>query len=114
MNYIWRPAEFFYGFQDAATEEYHPVLIVLEIFLLGITEYQLSLKILFVVDEIDLHPGTLDGSYLDDKRMVVVVDNQVHPAQPDDFMQLVTPFIYNTKTWHKRPDFLSSLLRSLW
>ena len=38
----------------------------------------LSLKIVFIIDKIDLHACGLNGSYLYNKGMVSVVDNQIH------------------------------------
>jgi len=77
-------------------------------------EHRLSLEIVFIVNEVYLHSGLLNRSNLDNKRVIVIINDEIHPAESDYFMQLVSSFINNAKPRHKCSDFPSFLLCSLW
>lgn len=110
---VRRPAQFLDGFQNSPTEEDHTVFVVFEEFFLGIVEDGFALEEVLVVNEVDLHPGTLDGGYLDDERVIVLVDDQVHSGKTDDLVELVSAFVDQSESGHKRPNLTSFLLDAL-
>ena len=101
------------GFKDASGKEDGALIIVGNKLVFGIKPRDLLFEIVLVVYEIDLHPGRGNGSHLDDQRVICVIDVEVHSAQADDLMQLVTALIDNTKTRHKHTDFAAALMNAL-
>ena len=45
------------------------------------------LEEILVVNKVNLHPGRLNGCYLNDQRMVRVVNNKIHTRQTDNSLQ---------------------------
>jgi len=72
-----------------------------------------ALKIVFVVDKIDLHPGCLNRGDLDDKGVVRIVNNKIHPRKPDHFVKLIPAFVDTTIFWHEGSNLLACLLDCL-
>ena len=72
-----------------------------------------TLKIVVVVDKIDLHTSRLNRSYLDDKGVIGVVDDQVHTRQPNDLVQLITTLVNRPVLRHKRTNLVPSILNTL-
>ena len=72
-----------------------------------------SSKVSAFVDKIDLHPGCLNGGDLDDQRVIVVVDYQIHTGKTDHFVELVSTFVYVSETWHEGTDLFSPFLNPL-
>ena len=66
-----------------------------------------------MVDEVDLHPGCGDGSHLDDERVVGVVDVEVHPAETDDLVELMTALVDDAETGHENADFAAAFVDAL-
>ena len=72
-----------------------------------------TLEEIVVVDEIDLHASRLDGCYLDDQRVISVVDDQIHSREADNLMQLVASLVDVAEFRHKRSDLATSFLNAL-
>ena len=113
MDDIRRPAQLFHRLQYAAGEEDGPFPIVREEFAVRIPVNLLAAEIIFIVDEIDLYTGGRDGGHLDDERTVYVAHDDVHAGKPDDFVQLVLPFVDAAIAGHEGADFLVALLDAL-
>ena len=107
------PAELLDGLKHAPCEEDRPFVVVLEFFAFSVPVDEFAMEVVFVVDEVDLHPGGRDGRDFDDQRAVGVVDDEVHPRQADDFVQLIPSFVDRSIPGHERPDFLAALLNPL-
>lgn len=45
--------------------------------------------------------------------MVVVIDDDVHAAETNHFVELVAPFVYGSEFGHEGSDFEASFLHSL-
>src|SRR5690606_11011642 len=84
---IGRPSEFFHGLEHPFAEDYHSVLVVVEELFVLIREDLFSPEKFFVVEKIHLKPGPRQGGYLYDKWVVVIIDNDVHTAEPHDFVE---------------------------
>ena len=63
--------------------------------------YLLPVEIIFIVDEIYLHPGSGNGSHLDDERSVHIVDDDIHARKSDYLMKLVLPFVDASVSGHE-------------
>lgn len=72
-----------------------------------------SLKIVIIIDEIDLHPCTLDRCNFNNKRMIGIVNYQVHTGKPDHFVKLVSSFVNTAISRHESTYLLSPLLYAL-
>jgi hypothetical protein len=66
-----------------------------------------------IVDEVYLHPGRGDGSDFDDQWVIRVIDVEVHAAETDDLMKLVTALVDDAETGHEYADFSASLMDPL-
>ena len=114
MDDVGRPVEFLHRLDNATGEEHAThVVDVAEVAFLVIHQVFLLREEVVVVDEIDLHPRLLDGSHLDDERVVGVVDDEVHSRQADHLVQLVAPLVDDTVARHENPDLLATFLGGL-
>ena len=73
----------------------------------------LSLEEVFIVDEIYLHAGCLNGRYLNDQRVIGIINDEIHTRKPDYFVQLVAAFINATELGHESPNFTTAFLYAL-
>ena len=106
MHDVRLPAEFLHRLQYSFTEEQAPFIIVLMEVPLLVSEDGLPLEEFLIVDEVDLHPDLRNGGYLDDQWVVIIIDDQIHPGQADDFMKLVPSLVDTSKPWHEHPDLV--------
>ena len=107
------PSELLYGLEDSAGEEDGSFPVVFEIVALIVAVYALAVEIVLVVNEVHLHPGCRNGSHLDDKRSVDIVDDDVHSGQTDDLMELVLSFVDATISRHECSYLLFPFLNTL-
>jgi hypothetical protein len=80
------PTQFLHGFQHSPSKKYAPFIVIGKKPFVFVSVYEFSLEIIFVVNEIDLHTGCGNGSYLYDKGTVYVFDDDVHSGQANDFV----------------------------
>ncbi|OAV67734.1 hypothetical protein Barb6XT_01346 [Bacteroidales bacterium Barb6XT] len=114
MDDVRYPAQFFDGFQYTSHKE-DAAFIIVNVLLPVLARHNVSaVEEVFIVDEVNLHTGGLDGSHLNNKRMVGVVHNEVHAGEPDHFVQLVAPLVDDSILGHKRPDFPAVFQNGLW
>ena len=84
MNDIGGPIEFLNGFYHSLCKEDRPFVVVREQFSVFIGKSSFSLKVLLIVDKIDLDTLFGNGGHFDDKRHVHIVDDQIHPGKPNN------------------------------
>ena len=72
------PTELLDSLQYATGKEDGTLTIVGIIFTILILLHQTLAEVVVVVDEVDLYPGRLDGGYLDDQRVVRIIDDKIH------------------------------------
>ena len=114
MDHIWFPSEFLYCLKHAASEEYSSLSVILEEFPIFIAVHALAVEVVLVVDEIHLHSCSRNGSYLDYKWPVYVIDDDVHTRKSYDLMQLVLPFVNASIARHEGSYLLLPFLNALW
>jgi len=114
VNYIRTAAQLSDGFNNSPGKENSPFVIVLVLVAGSIGHSVLALEIIIVVDEIDLHACTLNGSYLYDEGMVGIINYQIHPGKADNLMKLVSSLVNGAITGHECPDLLPPFLYALW
>ena len=111
---VGRPVLLLHRFDNATVEEDGAVVVLFaEIAFFVIHEVFFLREEIVVFDEINLHPRLLDGSHLDDKGIVGVVDDEVHSRKADDLVELVAPVVDDTIAGHKNSDFLTAFLGGL-
>ena len=66
-------------FNHTPGEEQSALIVVFEFLSRGIAHYMLPLKVIIIVDEINLHPCRLDRGYLNYQGMISVVNYEIHP-----------------------------------
>lgn len=114
MDDVGRPVELFHRLDNASGEKDTTVIVVgTEHAFLVIHHVLPFRKEIIVVDEVDLHPGFLDGGHLDDEGVVGIVDDKVHARQADYLMELVAALVDNTIMRHEDPNFLTIFLSGL-
>ena len=113
MDYIRNPTQFFYGFQYSAYIEDRTIVIIFILISILIADRGFPLEEILVVNKVNLHPGRLNGCYLNDQRMVRVVNNKIHTRQTDNLVQLIAALVDISEFWHECPDFATTLLNSL-
>ena len=101
MYDVRRPPELLDRLQDSARKENRTLSVVFEEFPVLVAVDLLAVEIVFVVNEIHLHPGSGYGSNLYHKRPVYIVDDYVHSREADDFMQLVLPLVDAAESRHE-------------
>ena len=80
MNNVRYPTQLAHGLKHPSAEEQGTLVIVGTEGPVRFVGVRLTLEVLFVVDELDLHARAWYTGHLDQQRMVRVVDYQVHPA----------------------------------
>src|SRR4030043_428784 len=113
MYNIRCPPQLFNRLDNTPGEEERTFIVVFKFISGSIGNNMLSLEIIIIIDEINLHSGTLDRSNLYNKRMISVVNNQVHPGKPYYLMKLIPPLINTSVPGHKSTDLLPLFLNSL-
>ena len=113
MDDVRRPTQLSHGFQDAAHEEEAALVIVFEERVFGVVQDCLPLEIGVVVNEVHLDAGGGDGRHLDDQRVVCVVHIEVHAAQADHFVKLVTTFVDFAKPRHEHANLFALFMGTL-
>ena len=108
------PAELLDRLEDAAREEYGALAVVREEAAFVVKEGLLAAEIILIVDELYLQARCRDGCNLDDEGPVDVADDDVHPGEADDFVQLVLALVDAAVAGHERADLLLLLLDTLW
>lgn len=93
MNDVRTPAQFFDGFQYATGIEYGTSIVVLVFISVFVSDLQAILEVIVIIDKVYLHTCSLYGCYLDDKRMVRVINDQIHTGKAYHFVQLVSAFV---------------------
>ena len=78
MDDVGHPTQLLNRLQDASGKEDRTFAIVVVILSLLVLLHQTLAEVIVVVDEIDLDLGRLDGGYLNDQRMVCIIDDEVH------------------------------------
>src|SRR5690606_7893598 len=109
-----RPAQFFHRFQNPLAEENGSFIIVVKEVIFLIEENGFSMKIIIIVNEINLKLCIRNGSYFDNQRFFLVTNRNINPRQTHYLMQSVFSFINQTKTWNENSDFSAKLLHGLW
>ena len=71
------------------------------------------LKIIIVVDEIDLDSGRMHRGYLHHQRMVIVADGDADTAETDHLVKLVAAFVDIPEIGHESPHLVFLLLHGL-
>ena len=87
-------------------QEEAALVVVFEELVVRVVQDRLALEVGVVVDEVHLDAGSGDGRHLDDQGVVRVVHVQVHAAQSDDLVELVTMFVDFAKTWYEHANSL--------
>ena len=113
VNDVRCPGQFADGLQNTPSEEDGPFVVVSDQLVLGVQPGHLLFEVVLVVDEVDLHPGRGDGSDLDDERVIGVVDVEIHSAETDDLMELVTALVDDAEPGHEDTDFAAALVDAL-
>ena len=76
-------------------------------------QHSLALEVLVVVDKVDLHARRWNGRYLDDERMVRVVNQEVHAGKTNHLVKLVTALVNFAKTRSENANLSSLLMHCL-
>ncbi len=116
MDYAGIPAEFADGLNDAPGEENGAFVVfggVVFYFELGIYGCGRVVEVVVVVNKVDLHSRRLQSGYLDDKRMVGVVDDYVHAGETDYFVELVSALVDTAVFRHESTHLDTSFLHTL-
>ena len=113
VDHVRCPSEFLDCLENSSCKEYGSLAVILEEFAVRVAIYALTVEIVFVINEIHLHPGRGYGCDLDDKWSVHVVDDDVHARQPDHFVELILPFVDAAVPRHERAYFLLPFLNAL-
>ena len=113
MDDVRSPSEFLYGLEHTASKEDGPFAVVCKEFPVLVLVNAFSVEVVLVVYEIDLHSCGRNGSNLDHKRPVNVVDDDVHAGEADYFVELVLPFVDTAVARHEGPYFLLPFLDAL-
>ena len=61
MDDVRAPSQLFHGFQHSAGVKYRTLVIICEEFVVFVVEGEFPVKVVLVVNEIDLHACLLDG-----------------------------------------------------
>jgi hypothetical protein len=107
MDNIWRPIQFFYGFDHALGKKNGPFIVIRKKISVFIGKGGLPFKIFLVIDKINLYPFPWNGGYLYDQWHVHIIDDQIHARQPDHLMKLVPALVDITEPGHKDPNLAS-------
>ena len=113
MNHIGHPTQFLHGLEYTARIKYGTLGIVCVLRSVLIGAHLSFVKIIIVVDEIDLNASGLNGSHFDDERVIGLIDDDVHSRQANHFVQLVTALVDIAPFRHKRADLVSTFLNAL-
>ena len=114
VNDVWYPTELFHCFQYTTNVEDRTVIVILVFVSIIIVDSMLSLEEIFIVNEVYLHAGCLNGCYLYDQRVIGIINDEIHTRKPDYFVQLVAAFVNATELGHESPNFTTALLYALW
>ena len=101
------------GFQHTPHEEEAALVVVFEELVVRVVQNRFALKVGVVVNEIHLDAGSGDGRHLDDQGVVCVVHIQVHAAQANDLVELVTTLVDLAETRHEHANLFALLVRPL-
>jgi len=71
------------------------------------------MEVIIVIYEINLHSCRLNRCYFDDKRMIRVIYDNIHPGKTDYLVKLITPLVDNTPPRHECSDFTTVFLHRL-
>ena len=104
---------FFDGLQHAAREEDTTLVVVRILYAVLIGNTLAAMEEVVVVGEIDLDASRLNRRYLDQQRMVRVVDDQVHTREANHFVQLVATLVDVSELGHEGACLKSFLLKHL-
>ena len=113
VDKVWTPAQLLYRLQHAAGIEDDTLIVVFVIHAILVHHLQTVLEVIVIINEIDLHTGRLDGSHLDNQRMVGIINDQIHTREADHLVQLVAAFVDGTPLGHEGAYFATVLLNSL-
>src|SRR5690554_5350523 len=108
MNNIWSPVELFYSFDYAFGKKYGPFVVVLIQLSIFIGIRGLSLKIIVIVNKINLNSFLWDRSHFYDQWHVHIIDDKVHSRKSNHFVELVPSFIDITIARHKNTNLSAS------
>jgi hypothetical protein len=103
MYHVGRPSEFTNGFYGSFTEKNHSVLVIIIEFSGLVLKHEFSLEEFFIIQKIYLEPGSWQRSNFDDQRVIVIIDDDIHTGQPDDFVKTMPPFIDAPEARHQYP-----------
>ena len=101
VNHVRSPSELLYGLEYSSCKEDGPLSVVAEEFTILVAVDTLSVEVILVVNEIDLHACCRNRCNLDYERSVYIVDDDVHSRKTDHFMELIFPFIYTSVPRHE-------------
>ena len=113
MHDIRAPAELLDRFEHAPGKEDRPLVVIRKKRSVFVPDHGLAVKIVLVVDEVNLHAGRRNRRDLDNQLMIVVVDDQIHSREADHFVQLVAALVDQPVTGHEGPNLVSSFLHPL-
>jgi hypothetical protein len=76
---VWLPPELLYRFKYASRKKYAPLVIIRKKCIVLVSVNEFSVEIIFVIYEIDLHPGCGNGRHLNDEWPVNLSYDNIHP-----------------------------------
>ena len=113
MDDVGCPTQFAHGFKDTAHKEEAALVVVFEELVVCVMQDRLALEVGVVVDEVHLDACSGDGRHLDDQRVICVVHVQVHAAETNDLVELVTAFVDFAETRHEHANLFALLVGPL-
>lgn len=106
------PAQLLHRLDNSAHEKNHALVVLLRIRV----DLQRSraacrrCEIIVRINEIDLHTRRLKRRNLYYKRMISIIDNDIHSRKPDDLMKLIATLVDTPVFRHKRANLKPALL----
>src|SRR6218665_2435863 len=100
VNYVGGPAKFADSFNHSFTEEYGTFVVVFVKAIFLIVKYRFPMKIIFVVNKLNLQFSIGHGSPLDDERFLFVADQNINPGKTNPFMKPIFSLIDKAEARH--------------
>jgi len=113
MDDIRCPTQFLNCFQNTLREEDHAHVVIGEHVHVLVVEKRLAMKKLLIINEVHLKSDLRNAGHLDDQGVIGIVDNQIHSAQTDHFVQLMATLVDFTIPGHEDAGFFSAFVDGL-
>ena len=114
MDDVGHPTQFLNGLKHTTGKEDGTLTVVGIVIAIGILCHLALGEVVVIVDEIDLNARLDNSSHLDNQWVISIVNDKIHPREPDDLMQLSTTLVDGTPLRHERPNLMSSVEHRLW